>query len=132
MELPRVLIDTSIIIDHLRKQNRRRSILYRVVNDYSLCTSATVEFELHAGATDSQKQHDIQEILSWCTLLPFTSSVAEVAATIYRDLRATNQLIEIRDIFVAATALSYELPLMTLNVGYFKRVDRLKLQSPRL
>ena len=130
MDLPRVLIDTTIIIEHLRKQNRRKSILYRVVGDYALFTSTIVEFELYTGGTDAQKQHDIQEILNWCTILPFTSDVAGVSATIYRNLRTTNQLVEIRDIFIAATALTYGLPLMTLNTGHFGRIDRLQLQSP--
>jgi predicted nucleic acid-binding protein len=129
MDRSRVLIDTSIIIEHLRKQNRRRSILYRVVGAYDLFTSTVVEFELYAGAADAQKQHDVQEILNWCTLLPFTSDVAVAAGTIYRNLRATNHLIEIRDILIAATALTSGLPLMTLNGGHFRRIDRLQLQS---
>lgn len=130
MELPRILIDTSIVIEHLRKQNRRKSILYRIADDYALHVSTIVEFELYAGATDRQKQHDIQEILSWCTLLPFTSDVAATAAALYRELRATNQLLEIRDIFIASTALTYTLPLMTLNLGHFDRIKRLQLLSP--
>ncbi len=36
MELPRILIDTSIVIEHLRKQNRRKSILYRIADEYAL------------------------------------------------------------------------------------------------
>ena len=130
MEYPRVLIDTSIMIEHLRKQNRRKSILYRIVGDHALCTSTIVEFELYTGAIDSQKLHDVQEILGWCTLLPFTSDVAQTAARTYRDLRAANQLIEMRDIFIAATALTYGLPLMTPNTGHFDRVERLQLLSP--
>ena len=47
MDYPRVLIDTSIVIEHLRKQDRQRSILYRIVGDYVLCTSTIVEFELY-------------------------------------------------------------------------------------
>ena len=130
MVLPRILIDTSIVIEHLRKQNRRKSILYRIADGYALHVSTIVEFELYAGATDRQKQHDIQEILSWCTLLPFTSDVAATAAALYRELRATNQLLEIRDIFIASTALTYTLPLMTLNLGHFDRIKRLQLLSP--
>jgi tRNA(fMet)-specific endonuclease VapC len=130
MELPRILIDTSIVIEHLRKQNRRKSILYRIADDYALHVSTIVEFELYAGATDRQKQHDVQEILSWCTLLPFTSDVAATAAALYRELKATNQLLEIRDIFIASTALTYTLPLMTLNLGHFDRIKRLQLLSP--
>ena len=130
MELPRILIDTSIVIEHLRKQNRRKSILYRIADEYALYASTIVEFELYAGATDRQKQDDVLEILSWCTLLPFTSDVAAAAAAVYRDLKAANQLIEIRDIFIAATALTYTLPVMTLNLGHFDRIERLQLLSP--
>ena len=43
--IPAVLIDTSIVIEHLRKQNRRKSILYRVVGAYDLSVSTIVEFE---------------------------------------------------------------------------------------
>lgn len=130
MELPRILIDTSIVIEHLRKQNRRKSILYRIADNYALYASTIVEFELYAGATDGQKRQDVQEILSWCTLLPFTSDTAAAAAALYRELKAANQLVEIRDIFIASTALTYTLPLMTLNVKHFDRIERLQLLSP--
>lgn len=129
MDYPRVLIDTSIIIEHLRKQDRQRSILYRIVDNYVLCTSAIVEFELYSGAIDDRKLRDVQEILEWCELLPLTSEVAQVAARTYRDLKVTNQLIEVSDIFIAATALAYGLPLLTLNTGHFSRIERLRLQS---
>ena len=126
----RVLIDTSIVIEHLRKQNRRKSILYRVVGAYDLFTSTIVEFELYTGATSVPKLNDIQQILSWCTTMPFTSDAAATAALVYRNLKATNQLIEIRDILIAATALTSGLPLMTLNTGHFGRINGLQLLPP--
>ncbi|HRW11399.1 MAG TPA: type II toxin-antitoxin system VapC family toxin [Caldilineaceae bacterium] len=122
-----LLIDTSIFIEHLRKQNRQKTILYNIVGDYAIYTSTVVEFELYAGATDSQKRHDVQAILSWSTVLPLTSDVAQRAAAIFQQLRATNQLIEMRDILIAATAIAHSLPLMTLNVGHFERMDTLQL-----
>ena len=64
MATPRLLIDTSIVIEHLRKQNKQKSVLYNIVNSYELYTSTVVEFELYTGATDSQKRRDIQEILA--------------------------------------------------------------------
>jgi predicted nucleic acid-binding protein len=97
------------------------------VGDYSLSTSTIVEFELFAGATNNQKQQDVREILNWCTLLPFTSDVAVTAAAIYQSLKVSNELVDIRDIFIAATAVTYSLPLMTLNTGHFNRIQRLEL-----
>jgi tRNA(fMet)-specific endonuclease VapC len=41
-----------------------------------------------------------------------------------------NQLLEIRDILIAATALAYDLPLMTLNTRHFDRIEGLQLRAP--
>ena len=133
MAATRVLIDTSILIEHLRKQNRANSILFNIVDSYDLYISSVVEFELYAGATDTRKQEDVREILTWCIVIPLTSDIARTAASIYRQLRATNQLVEIRDLFIAATALSRDLPLMTLNTAHFSRIDALEIApTPQL
>ncbi|MCB0126795.1 MAG: type II toxin-antitoxin system VapC family toxin [Caldilineaceae bacterium] len=78
-------------------------------------------------ATDGQKRHDVQAILFWATVLPLTSDTAQRAAAVYRQLRSQNQMIEMRNILIAATALVHSLPLMTLNVGHFTRIDTLQL-----
>lgn len=130
MATSRLLIDTSIIIEHLRKQNKQKSVLYNIANNYELYTSTIVEFELYTGATDSPKRRDVQEILAWCTVLSLTSDIAQAAAIIYQQLKAKNQLIEIRDILIAATGLVDNLPLMTLNTKHFTRINGLQLLSP--
>jgi tRNA(fMet)-specific endonuclease VapC len=130
MATPSVLIDTSIIIEHLRKQNKPKSILYNIVNRYDLYLSTVAEFELYIGATDPQKRREVQEVSAWCIVLPLTSDIAQTAATIYQQLRAQNQLIEIRDILIAATAQVHNLPLMTLNTGHFNRISGLPFVSP--
>jgi tRNA(fMet)-specific endonuclease VapC len=130
MATSHILIDTSVIIEHLRKQNKERSILYNITGNYQLYTSTIVEFELYAGATTTQKQRDVQEIMVWCTVVPLTSDVAQTAAIIYQQLKMMNQLIEIRDILIAATAVVRSLPLMTLNTGHFNRISSLQSLSP--
>ena len=45
MEASHILIDTSIFVDHLRKRNKRKSILYHLIDTYVLHTSTMVEFE---------------------------------------------------------------------------------------
>ena len=125
-----ILIDTSIFIDHLRKQNKATSILYNTLDVWDIFTSAVVEFELYAGATDSQKRQDVEELLAWSVVLPMTSDVAQSAAAIYRQMKQVNQLIDVRDIFIAATAQVHNLPLMTLNQNHFSRVTGLQLLTP--
>jgi len=59
--------------------------------------------------------------------LPLTSIVADQAATIYQLLKSKNQLIEMRDIFIAAMALVEDLPILTRNAKHFDRIPRLDL-----
>jgi len=129
MDSANVLIDTSIIIDHLRKQNKQATILYKLFEQYTLHVATIVEFELFVGAIDQQKQADVQIILQLCKILPFTSEAAQQAASIYQILRQQNQRIEIRDLFIAATALAFDLPLITLNTKHFERIPTLRLLS---
>ena len=61
--------------------------------------------------------------------LPFAKAVAEKAAIIYQELKKENKVIEFRDIFIAATALVHDMPVLTSNKKHFTRVKGLKLQE---
>jgi predicted nucleic acid-binding protein len=130
MANPDLVIDTSIIIDHLRKRNKRKSILFQIADTYALYVPAVVEFELFAGATDEEKLRDVKNILQSCTSIPMTSEVAQEAGLLYRKLKQDNQLIEIRDLLIASTAGVHGIPLMTLNTKHFQRIDALNLIAP--
>lgn len=125
-----LIVDTSIFIDHLRKHDKRKSVLYRIFDLYVLHTPVIVEFELFAGAIDREKRSDIRNVLQGCTSLPLTSEIAEYAGRLYRQLKRQNRLLEIRDLLIASTAIVYELPLMTLNFNHFRRVESLELLEP--
>jgi len=127
MEADSLLIDTSILIDHLRKRNKRKSQYYKIVGNYTLYVSTITLFELFAGAKDEQKMQDIDNIIEYLKILPFTRETAKKAGDIYLSLRDENKLIEAKDLFIAATALSHNLPLMTLNVKHFDRIAELKI-----
>lgn len=122
-----ILVDTSVFIDHLRKQNKANTLLYRASARYKLYTSTIVEFELASGAGDAQKRQDVQAILQPCTILPFTSDIAQQSALLYQTLRQQNQLIDMRDIFIGATAIVFALPLLTINTNHFSRLPLLDL-----
>lgn len=42
--------------------------------------------------------------------------------------RKKNKIIEFRDIFIAATAITNDMPLSTLNIKHFERIDGLELR----
>lgn len=132
MAHPDLMIDTSIIIDHLRKRNKRKSAFFGIVDDFTLHTPTIVEFELFAGATTAEKRQDVERVLQICTSIPLTSEVAEYAGQLYRRLKRQNQMLEIRDLLIASTALVHGFALMTFNIGHFQRIDGLNLTAPRV
>jgi tRNA(fMet)-specific endonuclease VapC len=122
-----MVIDTGIFIEYLRKQDKSRTILASLPNDASLFVSAVTVYELMMGATDIQKKRDVEILLEGIPVLPFSEEVSIKAAEIYHNLRRRNLLIEFRDIFIDATAITFQLPIKTLNLAHFQRIESLEL-----
>jgi tRNA(fMet)-specific endonuclease VapC len=122
-----VLIDTSTIIDHLRKKNKKKSSLYKIIDKYDIFISTITLYELFAGAIDEQKRKDIHDFLILAELLPFTGETAERAGSIYLSLRNKNEIIDVIDILIGATALTHNFPIVTLNKKHFERIEGLRI-----
>jgi len=127
MEYRKVLLDSSIIIDHLRKKDKSKSILYRITNKFELFISSITVFELYTGAIDELKQKDIEIILNYINVIPFDLETAKKSGAIYIYLKKKNKVIEIRDIFIATTSILNNLPLITLNVSHFEKIDEINI-----
>jgi predicted nucleic acid-binding protein len=85
--------------------------------------SAITEFEFLIGSTLQNRQFT-GELLARLPVLPFDSACVKTASEIYRDLKAKNQLISLPDIFIAATAITYDLQLVTLIGRPFQQSKR--------
>ncbi|AEE50352.1 type II toxin-antitoxin system VapC family toxin [Haliscomenobacter hydrossis] len=123
MESSGVLVDTSIVIDYLRSHNRAQTNFIKLFKDNRLYLSTISVFELLNGSTSEAKRLDVETVCVEINILDFNIDTAKIASEIYRDLRTKNQLIEFRDILIAASALQYDLPLATLNRKHFERVN---------
>ena len=122
----RILIDTSILIDHLRKKRKDKTRFFELTRDYDCVISSITEFEFLVGSR--RKSHEFTKaLLAKLPVLPFDSACAEKAVEIHRKLKAKNQLISLPDIFIAATAMVHDLPLQTLNLKHFERIENIKL-----
>jgi len=64
-------------------------------------------------------------------VLPLTDAVVLRAAEIYADLHRLGRLISDADILIAATALTYDMTLITENSDHFRRIESLRLLSWR-
>lgn len=126
MDRQQILIDTSILIDHLRRSNKDRTAFYRAAQQHECVISVITEFEFRVGSTAANRSF-VTALLDTMPVLSFDSACVGAAVDIYRDLRARNQLIALPDLFIAATAVAHEVPLLTLNLSHFERVGDLKL-----
>lgn len=126
MDRQRILIDTSILIDHLRRENKERSVYFQAAQQFDCSVSAITEFEFRVGITATNRPF-VEALLDLTPILPFDSACVQAAAGIYRELKAVNQLVALPDLFIAATAVAHDLPLLTLNLSHFERVGELTL-----
>lgn len=62
-------------------------------------------------------------------VLPSTPDVSWQFGRAYRHLRDNGNLIGANDLWIAATGLAYEMPVVTRNVEHFRRVPGLEVES---
>lgn len=125
-----VILDTSIIIDHLRLPFAQSKIarLIKKQPQTELAISLLTIQELYQGqSTKKQAQAaDLVTVLASLKVLPYTYDIAKLAGTIARDLP---QPIELADAAIAATAIIHHCPLYTLNLEDFQSIPHLPLFS---
>ena len=126
MENSKILIDTSVIIDYLRKKNKKSTIFWKLVNNYECSISAITLFKLYSGARKDTQKEDVNILKSVLEIIPFDAFQAEQASVIFQTLKKENRLIEFRDIFIASCAISNKIPLATLNKRHFERIEYIK------
>lgn len=60
-------------------------------------------------------------------VLSFDAATAKTAVDINNGLKRKRKQIDIADLFIASTAIIYQLPFATLNKKHFDRIDELKM-----
>jgi len=115
-DMPRVLLDTDALIDHLRGT---RTLSPRLVgSSYSTISRA----ELYSGKDADETI--IDRLLDQFEEIAVDRRIAEEAGRIRRE---TN--IRLPDALIAATAQLSKVPVHTRNVNDFKQVRRLRIHT---
>jgi predicted nucleic acid-binding protein len=122
-----ILIDTSILIEYYRKTDKSNSKWISLVRDgYEFAVSAVTRFEIYSGATLSQTEF-WDSIFSQIIVFPYDAGTADMAVKINMQLKRRRKQIDIADLFIAASALQHNLPMATLNIKHFDRIEHLDL-----
>jgi len=113
----RVLVDTDVLVDHLRGQRR-----YDAGDDEVHVSSITRAELLAAGATDAAR---VSRLLGPMKEVDVDRAVAERAGGIRRLTG-----VRLADALIAATAIEGDLTLVTRNIWGFKGIAELDAMAP--
>ena len=126
--MKKVLVDTSIFIDFLRRKDKENSIFYKVFSQEKNkpVISLTTITELWAGKSTEKKENlkFIEGLVENCEIVLPTLKTAKIAGKI---LRQTNYQISFQDAQISSLALENKLPILTLNEKDFRKIKKIKL-----
>jgi predicted nucleic acid-binding protein len=127
-----LILETTFLVDLERELRRERSgpasrFLERH-SDHRLYLTFTVVGELACGVSLSDRER-WEAFIRPFTVLGFSTDVAWHYGEAYRYLRQNGLLIGTNDLWIAATALSNDLPVVTRNTKHYQRVPHLRVLS---
>jgi tRNA(fMet)-specific endonuclease VapC len=127
VDTSRICIDTTVFIGFMRGQEPNASAMAKAAQHSTCYVTAITAYELLFGAARANRQVEEQSLLSFTTVLPFSYTSAQRAATLHAELIRQNQDIGIKDVLIAAICLENNLPILTGNLRHFNRVPSLQV-----
>jgi len=121
--LNNLLLDTSVLIDHLRGNKPATEFLETAFNSgVSVAVSAVTEMELYTGKSMENPaiEEDVLKFLKLFKTLPVTSNIARQAGLLLR--RHRHQGLTPIDAIIASTAMEHNATLITRNIKHFRMV----------
>ena len=127
MDIRRILIDTSILVGYLKRKEKENTVLYNLYQTCEeMCVSAITVFEVFYGCAPEHAE-DMAKLFQGFTIIPFDAEVARIASQEYRRLKLQQEVVEVQELVIGATAIAKNIPLATLNTELFKHFSNIKI-----
>jgi len=121
-----LLCDTCIIIDFI---SGRSQVLNDLLDSKMvLLINSIIEMELLQGARDKKELRVVEQRLHSFRLLNMQQEIFDLATDFLRNYRLSHGL-ALPDAVIGATAIYYQIPLLTYNHKDFKFLPEIQLQS---
>jgi len=121
------LLDSGLVIRHLRGERQTVRLLRGLGKLGRLAISAVTRLEVRAGMM-SGEEYATQKLLSRFTVYDVDRDTADRAGDLVRIGRGKGNPLSVPDAIIAATAISQNLTLVTLNQAHFVGVSGLRLE----
>jgi predicted nucleic acid-binding protein len=121
-----VVVDADVMIEVLRKNPSVASYLRNDIGAFKIVLSAITVAEIQQGATSKENLQQINRFLKQYIVLPIDYHISNIFTNLVQKYVLSHNT-DLGDTFVAATALNYQLPLLTMNHKHYKHVPNLQL-----
>lgn len=131
------ILDTNVLIDidrggieeKIQKLEREGKHAISIVTVTELFLGLEKKYE--RGSPEYQEAEEkLEALVSRFKIIPLRRSVSVTAARIMAELeRAGEPLHDLHDIYIAATAITEELTLLTSNTSHFERVEEASIED---
>lgn len=127
------LVDTDQVINYLNADQRAVALLDRLVGGnlgMSIITYGEIYDGIYHGDDPAAGEAAFLRLLRVIEVIDLNEEIMRRFGRIRGDLRDQGQRIGDSDVMIAATALHYDLILVTRNLRHFGRIPGLRLYEP--
>jgi len=122
-----ILTDTSILIDYFKKHPAATAFVERK-GKANLAINIVIAMELYQGVLNKKEFLMIQKELKGFFMLPINEQVCGMALQLSQEYALSHQ-IGLSDIFIASTALIFNIELRALNLKDFRFIPNLNVSN---
>lgn len=130
MIIDRYLLDSDILIEHLRGRLQASTYITNLKSVGDLLVSAITVAELYAGARHEQEKDAIDSLLHLVKIIPVDETIA-IKGGPYHLQYGKSHGTGLMDALIAATAEQIEATLITFNKRHFPMITNLQVPYQR-
>ncbi len=121
-----IVVDTDILIDAARGDERALQYLEREEAKTTLGVSVVTVMELLVGCKNKKEQQALEQFVKRFEVLPLAEHISTKAVMLLKKYRLSHGLL-IADALIAATAIENGVPLASKNQRDYRFMDELAL-----
>lgn len=125
------LLDTDVIVDHLRNRKGIDVVWLDKGSAISIITKAELLYGAHKSDQLEKNLDMIEQMFKELPIefVTLSDDILDIFARTKVYLETKGKRLDDFDLLIAATAISEELILVTRNIKHYQRIPRLKLLS---
>ncbi len=133
-----ILFDTTFLIDLVNGDTEAAKLASEMDENQEVAALSAISMHeyllgvylvYHGREALREKLESAERDLSKFRILPFTKNIAHTSSKVHAELIKKGTQIGINDTYIGATALNYNIKLVSRNRRHFKQITNLNLRT---